>query len=212
MFTGIVTAAGRITSVTPLADADRHAGVRLVVNAPGFLREDTRVGDSIAIQGACMTVVAYEGDEFHVDVSSESLHRTAGLDKPGDVNLEHAMRLGDTLDGHMVSGHVDGTGVVVGFDPVGESWRLRIQLPRDLGRYMAYKGSVTVNGVSLTVNAVVDNATGTEIEINLIPHTVAVTTLKYLSEGVRVNIEVDMLARYCERLLGARASDITASP
>lgn len=205
MFTGIVTAVGRITKVTPLAQGGEDAGFRVVVHAPGFLRAETKIGDSIAIQGACMTVVAMEGDEFHVDVSRESLNQTAGLGEPGEVNLEHAIRLGDTLDGHIVSGHVDGTGVVTAFGPVGESWSLRIQVPHDLGRYMARKGSVTVNGVSLTVNSVQDTDTGCEFGINLIPHTVEVTTLKNLKPGVRVNIEVDMIARYCERLLGARA-------
>lgn len=204
MFTGIVTAVGRIVEVSPLAQGGHDAGVRLRVRAPGFLKESTRVGDSIAIQGACMTVVAMQGDDFQVDVSRESLNRTVGLGEPGEVNLEHAMRLGDTLDGHIVSGHVDGTGTVTIFEPVGESWSLRILVPSALGRYMAYKGSVTVNGVSLTVNAVNDTEDGCEIGINLIPHTVEVTTLKALSEGARVNIEIDMIARYCERLLGAR--------
>ena len=204
MFTGIVTAVGRITQVVPLAEGGRESGVRLIISAPGFLRESTRLGDSIAIQGACMTVVAQEGDTFQVDVSRESLARTVGLDAVGDINLEHAMRLGDSLDGHIVSGHVDGTGEVSVFEQVGESWRLRIRMSPDLGRYMAYKGSVTVNGVSLTVNAVEDAPDGCEIEINLIPHTLQVTTLKSLQAGARVNLEVDMIARYCERLLGAR--------
>ena len=204
MFTGIVTAVGRITEVTPLRDGQEDAGVRLTGQAPGFLRDTTRLGDSIAIQGACMTVVALEADSFCVDVSRESLNRTVGLGEPGEVNLEHAMRLGDTLDGHIVSGHVDGTGEVSVFEPVGESWNLRIRVPAELGRYMAYKGSVTVNGVSLTVNTVHDDAQGCEIGINLIPHTLQVTTLKSLKPGKRVNIEVDMIARYCERLLGAR--------
>jgi riboflavin synthase len=208
MFTGIITSVGRIVKVSPLAEGGGDAGVRLVISAPGFLRETTRIGDSIAIQGACMTVVAMQGDEFQVDVSRESLSRTVGLDQPGDVNLEHAMRLGDTLDGHIVSGHVDGTGTVTGFEPVGESWSLRILLPAALGRYMAYKGSVTVNGVSLTVNSVNDRDDGCEIGINLIPHTVQVTTLKSLQRGARVNIEVDMIARYCERLLGGRLDSI----
>lgn len=204
MFTGIVTAVGRISEVSPLALGGEDAGLRLVIHAPGFLRADTGLGDSIAIQGACMTVVALQEDGFQVDVSRESLNRTVGLGEPGEVNLEHAMRLGDTLDGHMVSGHVDGTGTVTGFDPVGESWRLRIQVSNDLGRYMAYKGSVTVNGVSLTVNSVEDTPQGCEIGINLIPHTVQVTTLKSLRAGSPVNIEIDMIARYCERLLGVR--------
>ncbi|NYT22123.1 riboflavin synthase [Alcaligenaceae bacterium] len=205
MFTGIVTAVGRITEVSPLAQGGPDAGVRLTIHAPGFLRESTRLGDSIAIQGACMTVVAMRADEFQVDVSRESLDRTAGLSQTGEVNLEHAMRLGDSLDGHIVSGHVDGTGLVTVFAPVGESWSLRILVSTALGRYMAYKGSVTVNGVSLTVNSVEDREDGCEIGINLIPHTVQVTTLKALGEGAKVNIEIDMIARYCERLLGARA-------
>lgn len=208
MFTGIVTAVGRITEVTPLAAGDAEAGVRLTIHAPGFLRESTKLGDSIAIQGACMTVVALQGDTFCVDVSRESLNRTVGLGEPGEVNLEHAMRLGDTLDGHIVSGHVDATGEVTRFEPVGESWNLKIRVPQEFGRYMAYKGSVTVNGVSLTVNSVQDTEQGCEIGINLIPHTVQVTTLKRLAPGARVNIEVDMIARYCERLLGVRGLSV----
>lgn len=208
MFTGIVTAVGRITEVTPLAAGDAEAGVRLTIHAPGFLRESTKLGDSIAIQGACMTVVALQGDTFCVDVSRESLNRTVGLGEPGEVNLEHAMCLGDTLDGHIVSGHVDATGEVTRFEPVGESWNLKIRVPQEFGRYMAYKGSVTVNGVSLTVNSVQDTEQGCEIGINLIPHTVQVTTLKRLAPGARVNIEVDMIARYCERLLGARGLSV----
>jgi len=206
MFTGIVTAIGRITEVRPVAQGGQDAGVKLSIHAPGFLREDSKLGDSIAIQGACMTVVALQKDGFEVDVSRESLNRTVGLGEPGEVNLEHAMRLGDTIDGHIVSGHVDGTGEVTAFEPVGESWNLRIRVAHELGRYMAYKGSVTVNGVSLTVNAVNDSSEGCEIGINLIPHTVQVTTLKNLQPGAGVNIEVDMIARYCERLLGARAT------
>lgn len=204
MFTGIVSAVGRITEIEPLAQGGQDAGLRLFIRAPGFLREQSKLGDSIAIQGACMTVVAFESDGFLVDVSRESLNRTVGLGEPGEVNLEHAMRLGDSLDGHIVSGHVDGTGVVTVFEPVGESWNLRIRVAASLGRYMAYKGSVTVNGVSLTVNSVEDTEQGCEIGINLIPHTVEVTTLKFLKSGARVNIEIDMIARYCERLLGAR--------
>src|SRR5690606_25589185 len=129
MFTGIVSAVGRITEVTPLTQGELQGGVRVTVVAPGFLRADTKLGDSIAIQGACMTVVSMAQDQFQVDVSLESLRRTAGLDRPGSVNLEHAMRLGDTLDGHMVSGHIDGKGVVSRFEPVGESWRLGVLLP-----------------------------------------------------------------------------------
>lgn len=208
MFTGIVTAIGRITKVVPLAQGNQDAGVRLFIEAPGFLRPENKLGDSIAIQGACMTVVAMDDRGFQVDVSRESLNRTVGLDAVGEVNLEHAMRLGDTLDGHIVSGHVDGAGEVISFEQVGESWSLRILVSHELGRYMAYKGSVTVNGVSLTVNSVEDSNQGCVIGINLIPHTVQVTTLKHLREGLQVNIEVDMISRYCERLLGDRLADM----
>lgn len=204
MFTGIVAAVGRIAEVRPLQGGEQDAGVRLTIQAPGFSLSETRLGDSIAIQGACMTVVEFDEDSFVVDVSRESLNRTCGLDAEGEVNLEHAMRLGDSLDGHIVSGHVDGLGTVTRFAPVGESWDLRINVPRELARYMAYKGSVTVNGVSLTVNQVDDHADGCEIRINLIPHTVQVTTLKNLTVGAQVNLEIDMIARYVERMLGTR--------
>ena len=202
MFTGIVTAVGRITAVTPLREGDGQAGVRLRIHAPGFLGEHSRLGDSIAIQGACMTVVEKDADGFCVDVSRESLDRTAGLDAQGEVNLEPALRLGDSLDGHLVSGHVDGIGIVSHFAPVGESWTLRIDVPAALARYVAYKGSLTVDGVSLTVNAVRDHDRGCEVSINLIPHTLQVTTLKRLSPGAAVNLEIDTLARYVERLAG----------
>jgi len=201
MFTGIVAAIGTITKVKPLGQGGRHDGLRLVVHAPGFPLESTRLGDSIAIQGACMTVVELEGDTFSVDVSRESLNLTAGLDAPGEVNLEHALRLGDSLDGHLVSGHVDGLGTVASFEPVGESWDLRIDVPAHLAKYLAYKGSITVNGVSLTVNQVEDQAQGCRIRINLIPHTVQVTTLKHLQAGSAVNLEVDTIARYVERMV-----------
>lgn len=212
MFTGIVSAIGDIVSVQPQITDNQDAGVRLIIRVADFLRPDTRLGDSIAIQGACMTVVdmsrqsssagANTGDQFTVDVSRESLNLTAGLDGEGPVNLEHAMRLGDTLDGHMVSGHVDGLGQVSHFVPVGESWNLRVQIPAHLAKYMAYKGSITVNGVSLTVNQVEDNDEGCQVSINLIPHTLQVTTLKHLKQGDSVNIEVDMIARYVERMMG----------
>lgn len=200
MFTGIVTAVGAISSVRELEPGNPDSGVRLTISVQNFLRDTTRLGDSIAIQGACMTVVALGSEEFSVDVSRESLNRTVGLGATGPVNLEHALRMGDSLDGHLVSGHVDGVGHVTCFEPVAESWNLRIQVPDALARYMAYKGSVTINGVSLTVNSVVDNAEGCEISINLIPHTVQVTTLKHLAAGSPVNLEVDTMARYVERL------------
>ncbi|WP_454006991.1 riboflavin synthase [Alcaligenes sp. Marseille-Q7550] len=200
MFTGIVAAVGRITKVTPLLQGQEDAGVRLEIDARGPPPGEARLGDSIAIQGACMTAVELGDNSFVVDVSRESLNRTVGLDQPGEVNLEHALRLGDSLDGHIVSGHVDGVGTVSHFEPIGESWDLRIQAPVDMARYFAYKGSVTVNGVSLTVNQVEDNAQGCEIRTNPIPHTVQATTLKNLRAGSRVNLEVDTIARYVERM------------
>jgi riboflavin synthase len=201
MFTGIVAAVGRIDTVSPLGNAD--AGVRLRIAAGELDLTDVIIGDSIAIQGACMTVVATQDGQFDVDVSRESLDKTVGLDKPGRVNLEKALRLADRLGGHLVSGHVDGLGDVVRFAPVGESHELRIRAPRELGRYLAYKGSVVVNGVSLTVNSVSDVAEGCEFSINLIPHTVEVTTLNELKAGARVNLEIDLIARYVERMLSA---------
>ena len=201
MFTGIVSAVGQITHVQPLATHDNEAGLRLRIEAADFDLQRCKLGDSIAIQGACMTVVELEPQAFSIEISRESLNRTAGLDQIGAVNLEHAMRLGDTLDGHMVLGHVDGVGHVSRMAPVGESYELRIIAPTELAKYLAYKGSVTVNGVSLTVNEVVDLDQGCEISINLIPHTVEVTTLKHLQKGSRVNLEVDAIARYVERMM-----------
>ncbi|MBB3012219.1 riboflavin synthase [Cupriavidus alkaliphilus] len=203
MFTGIVAAVGRIESVTPLATAAEaaDAGVRLRIGAGGLDLSDVIIGDSIAIQGACMTVIAMAPDAFDVEVSRESLDKTVGLDRPGRVNLEKALRLADRLGGHLVSGHVDGLGEVVHFAPVGESHELRIRAPRELARYLAYKGSVVVNGVSLTVNRVTDEADGCVFSINLIPHTVEVTTLQELKPGARVNLEIDLIARYVERML-----------
>jgi riboflavin synthase len=150
-----------------------------------------------------MTVIEKTETGFDVDVSRESLNRTVGLAQPGEVNLEKALRAHDRLGGHIVSGHVDGLGTVTRFAPVGESHELRIVAPRELGRYLAYKGSITVNGVSLTVNAADDRADGCEFSINLIPHTVEVTTLRNVKAGDKVNLEIDMIARYVERMLSA---------
>lgn len=200
MFTGIVAAVGRINSVSPLGTQD-DAGVRLTVNAGGLPLDDVAIGDSIALNGACMTVVSRDGTSFAVDVSRESLNRTAGLDAPGEVNLEKALTLSERLGGHLVSGHVDGLGVVRRFEPVGESWELVVEAPKALAKYLAYKGSIVVNGVSLTVNRVTDTATGCEFSINLIPHTIEATTLKHLKPELRVNLEVDLIARYVERML-----------
>lgn len=201
MFTGIVAAVGRIEKIEPLAGGQADAGVHLTIHAGGLDLSDVGLGDSIAIQGACMTVVSKHAEGFAVDVSRESLRLTMGLDAQGAVNLEKSLRVGDQIGGHIVSGHVDGLGEVVKFEPVGESWELMVQAPASLGPFLAYKGSITVNGVSLTVNRVVDLAGGTQFSINLIPHTIAVTTLQYLKVGERVNLEVDTIARYCERML-----------
>jgi riboflavin synthase len=201
MFTGIVAAVGKISSITPLG-SDADAGVKLTVDAGGLPMADVAIGDSIALNGACMTVVTKTETGFTVDVSRESLNRTAGLDAPGEVNLEKALTLSDRLGGHLVSGHVDGLGFVQKFEPVGESWELVVKAPKELAKYLAYKGSIVVNGVSLTVNRVTDTASGCEFSINLIPHTIQVTTLKHLKAGVRVNLEIDLIARYVERMLG----------
>jgi riboflavin synthase len=199
VFTGIVAAIGRIERVESL----QGSGCRVWIDAGPLDLSDVAIGDSIAVQGACMTAVEIEGRRFAVDVSRESLDRTVGLGEPGEVNLEKALRLSDRLGGHLVSGHVDGLGEVVRFEPVGESWRLDLRVEPALGRYFAYKGSVTVDGVSLTVNRVEDDPDGTVLSINLIPHTLQATTLKRLAAGRRVNIEVDLVARYLERMLQA---------
>jgi riboflavin synthase len=204
MFTGIVAAVGRIETVESLGAG---SGVRLTIHAGALDLSDVALGDSIAIQGACMTAVSIEGPRFRVEVSRESLVCTVGLDAPGEVNLEKALRLSDRLGGHLVSGHVDGLGEVCFFEAVGESWRLDIRVPASLARYLAYKGSVTVNGTSLTVNRVQDLPDGAcEISINLIPHTLQATTLHHLRAGARVNLEIDLIARYCERMLGDRGA------
>ena len=204
MFTGIVAAVGTISSVTPL-EGGLDAGVRLDIHAGGLPLADVALGDSIAINGACMTVVARTDTAFSVDVSRESLNCTVGLDTPGEVNLEKALTLAERLGGHLVSGHVDGMGQVHSFEAVGESWELVIDAPRELAKFLAFKGSIVVNGVSLTVNRVddLDAAAGNacRFSINLIPHTIAVTTLKHLRAGSRVNLEIDLIARYVERML-----------
>lgn len=192
MFTGIIQAVGQIKQVE-----QRDKGVRLTIASDLLDFSDVSVGDSIAANGVCLTVIALAGNAYTVDVSQESLSCTVGLGEPGEVNLEKAMRLSDRLGGHMVSGHVDGVGEVLKFEPVGESHLLQIRAPRELARYIATKGSITINGVSLTVNEVSDAT----FNINLIPHTVEMTTLKHLKPGARVNLEVDMLARYVDRLL-----------
>ena len=182
MFTGIVQAVGRIEKLNPM----QIATGRLPLT-------DVRIGDSICVQGCCLTVVKKARGKLWFDVSTETLRVTSGLDRPGEVNLEKALGLGDKLGGHLVTGHVDGVGVVLkhagGF--------LQVKVPKPLARYVARKGSICIDGVSLTVNRV----KGSAFEVNLIPHTLKVTTLKRLERGVKVNLEIDLLARYLERLM-----------
>jgi riboflavin synthase len=195
MFSGIIAAVGRIGRI-----GRTKGGLRLSIEAGRLGLRGVALGDSIAVNGACLTVVKRGGKAFGVDVSRETLRVTVGLDRIGEVNLEKALRLSDRLDGHLVLGHVDGVGRVTRVEGLGKNRLLCVRVPASLARYIARKGSIAVNGVSLTVNAV----HGAEFEVNLIPHTLAVTTLKDLRVGDRVNIEVDPLARYAERLLRRR--------
>jgi riboflavin synthase len=196
MFSGIISAVGRISQIQPA-----EKGHRLTVEAGGLDLSDVALGDSIACNGVCLTVIERDDHSFKVDVSRESLDCTVGLDAPGELNLEKALCLNDRLGGHLVSGHVDGVGHVVRFAPIGESHELVIRAPTALAKYIARKGSITVDGVSLTTNRV----EGAEFSINLIPHTVAMTTLKRLQAGSKVNLEVDLIARYVERMLNSEA-------
>ena len=203
MFTGIISGVGRIVDAKALG-ADASHGQRLTIQAPAAYLDDVELGDSIALNGACMTVTSFDAAaaRFTIDISAESLSKTAGLGEPGPVNLEKALRANDRLGGHLVSGHVDGIGSVASFEPVGESWELRVAAPPALARFLAVKGSITVNGVSLTVNGVDDRPDGCEFAINLIAHTLQGTTLGGLAQGQAVNLEIDLIARYVERMLG----------
>jgi len=191
MFTGIVTAVGRIRAVKPAA-----GGRRIAIDAGKLALGDVTVGDSIAVNGVCLTVVAKKAGGFESDVSPETLDCTTGLEKGGRVDLEKALRLADRIGGHFVSGHVDGVGTVTRVRRVGANRVITVKAPARLARYIARKGSVTVNGVSLTVNDV----KGAGFAVNLIPHTLAATNLGGLGVRGKVNLEVDMLARYIERL------------
>lgn len=207
MFTGIITGVGRISAVQSLGESATH-GKRLTIHTPDGYLDDVGLGDSIALNGACMTVTTFDvaQKQFTIDISAESLDKTAGLDALGPINLEKALRAHDRLGGHLVSGHVDGMGTVSHFAQVGESWELRVLAPVALGKYLAYKGSITVNGVSLTVNRIADVAGGCEVSINLIPHTVENTALHTLAVGKKVNLEIDLIARYVERMMTAPAA------
>ncbi len=200
MFTGIIAAVGTIVERMPLA-----GGQRITIDTAGLGLDDVALGDSIAVDGCCLTVVERAGGRAGFDVSLESIARTAGFDLGRKVNLEKALRLSDRLGGHLVSGHVDGVGTLREFSEVGESWKLVVEAPAGLGRYIAEKGSITVNGISLTVNAVSDGpgVPGerlTAFAVNIIPHTLEMTNLGEHRPGARVNLEIDMLARYVERL------------
>jgi riboflavin synthase len=194
MFTGIVQAVGRIATAQAMTD-----GLKLTLDAGTLDLSDLGVGDSVAVSGCCLTIVAIDQTNLAFDVSAETLRCTARLDRPGPVNLEKAMRLSDRLGGHLMAGHVDGVGIVTRFERAasdGENVELEIEAPAELARFIASKGSIAVDGVSLTINAVA----GRRFSVNLIPHTLAVTTLGSLASGARVNLEVDMIARYVARL------------
>ena len=207
MFTGIVSGIGSIVEVRALGTGASF-GNALTIEAPAGWLATTAIGDSIALAGACMTVIAIDAahHRFQVEVSAESLAATHGLDRAGEVNLEKALRAGDRLDGHLVSGHVDGVGTVTRFAPAGESTTLAVAAPQALARFLALKGSIAVDGVSLTVNRVVDAAATCEFGVNLIAHTVEQTTLRNLVVGRPVNLEVDLIARYVERMLGGASA------
>ena len=194
MFTGIVETLGQVRHVQT-----SHTGTRVVIGCGNLSLADVKVGDSISVDGCCLTVVKLEPDAFHVDVSQETLAVTVGFAHGASVNLEKALRLSDRLGGHLVTGHVDARGTVTRLEPAGESWLVEIRVPAMLRRYIARKGSITLNGVSLTVNRVEED----RFEVNLIPHTMHVTNLKHLRVAGEVNLEVDLLARYLEQLVGA---------
>ena len=200
MFSGIIADVGTITRAE-----DRNGGLRLSVETHALGMDDVQLGDSIAVNGVCLTVVKKEGDVFTVDVSRETLNCTVGLEMQGSrVNLEKALRLADRLGGHLVSGHVDGVGEVISFVDLEESWTLTVHAPQTLAKYIAVKGSITINGVSLTVNEV----TGAVFNVNLIPHTLLMTTLKELHTGAKVNLEIDLIARYVERMMHAEREEL----
>ena len=197
MFSGIIAAVGKVSTVAPTP-----GGVRMAVDAGGLDLADVAIGDSIAVNGVCLTVVTLHGRGFEADVSRETLASTSGFAAGASVNLEKALRLSDRLGGHLVSGHVDGIGVVARVAPLADNLLLAVAVPHELARYVARKGSVAVDGVSLTVNEIA----GAEFAVNLIPHTLAASTLGALAAGDRVNIEVDLMARYVERLFQASPS------
>ena len=205
MFSGIIADVGSINQAV-----DRNGGLRLAIATKALDLSDVQIGDSIAVNGVCLTVIEHTVDAFTVEVSRETLNCTVGLDAQGaPVNLEKALRLADRLGGHLVSGHVDGVGEVVEFTDLGESWKLVVRAPQALAKYIAIKGSITINGVSLTINQVSGAeellaGRPNEFSVNLIPHTLVMTNLKNLRAGSQVNLEVDLIARYVERMMQAQ--------
>ena len=191
MFTGIIQAIGHIERITP-----RGEDVSLEINCSQLNMKDVAIGDSIAVNGVCLTAISFDNEYFVAHVSKETLNCTVGLDTTKPVNLEKALRLSDRLGGHLVNGHVDGVGQVIKFEAVGDCWLLAIRAPHALSKYVATKGSIAIDGVSLTVNTVEHDT----FTMNLIPHTIENTTLKHLGVGSRVNLEVDQIARYVERM------------
>ena len=191
MFTGIIQSTGKIKSITPAGE-----DLKLNIQVGTLDMSDVKIGDSIAVNGVCLTAVTFDATHFEAHVSKETLNCTVGLDVTREVNLEKALRLSDRLGGHLVSGHVDGVGQVVRFEPAGDCWLLMVRAPHALSRYVAVKGSIAIDGVSLTVNTVEQDT----FSMNLIPHTIEHTTLKHLGIGSRVNLEVDLIARYVERM------------
>lgn len=191
MFTGIIQSTGKIESITPAGE-----DLKLNIQVGSLDMSDVQIGDSIAVNGVCLTAVTLDATHFEAHVSKETLNCTVGLDSTREVNLEKALRLSDRLGGHLVSGHVDGVGQVVRFEPAGDCWLLMVRAPHALSRYVAVKGSIAIDGVSLTVNTVEQDT----FSMNLIPHTIEHTTLKHLGIGSRVNLEVDLIARYVERM------------
>lgn len=191
MFTGIIQSVGKIDSVQAIG-----SDLRLRIACANLSLQDVKSGDSIAVNGACLTATTVSEQHFEALVSQASLAVTVGLNQPQAVNLEKALRLSDRLGGHLVSGHVDGVGSVLNFEQLGECWKLDIRAPHALSKYIAPKGSIAVNGVSLTINSIEQNV----FSMNLIPHTLENTTLQFLAVGSLVNLEVDQIARYVDRM------------
>jgi riboflavin synthase len=203
MFTGIVTGLGRVAAHEPISGTPydpKGGGQRITVACGDWDLKDVAIGDSIAHSGCCLTIVEKGEGTLKSDVSAHTLSIVAGLSVGSLVNLEKSMTLADKLGGHLVTGHVDASGLVTQWQNIAESWLLEVEVPSALGRFIAKKGSITVNGVSLTVNEVSDSAPSTRFQINVIPHTYQVTNFCELKQGDRVNVEIDTIARYVERM------------